>query len=303
MDTRPEARFRQEARMPTPRTLFSVAALLLIPALAAAESDLEAGKKALAAGKYDNAIASFGAALRADATSTAAYKGRGTAYAAKGKYDQAIADFRAAIRLDPSDAEAHGLLGTALQSTGKLAEAIAEFRQVLRLDPKNVVGYSRLGTALIATGRIEDAIAAFGRAIELDPKFALAYRQRAAARVLQKKYAEAAKDCAAAVRVAPKDAEAHRDLAWLLATCPDDKVRDGEQALKHAKKADDLSGGKAPRHWETLAAAHAACGHYKSAAKWQKKALEDKAYAKLHGKEARKRLELYEAGKPYLQGS
>jgi eukaryotic-like serine/threonine-protein kinase len=45
-----------------------------------------------------------------------------------------------------------------------------------------------------------------------------------------------------AIKANPKNAEAHNNLAWLLLTGPE-KLRNAKEALPHARKADELSGG------------------------------------------------------------
>jgi hypothetical protein len=50
---------------------------------------------------------------------------------------------------------------------------------------------------------------------------------------------------------------------------------------------------------DTLAAAKAESGNFKEAAMWQKKVIEQLAGDKAEVEKARKRLKLYEDGKPY----
>jgi hypothetical protein len=61
-------------------------------------------------------------------------------------------------------------------------------------------------------------------------------------------------------------------LAWLEATAPVDKVRDGAQALEHAQKACDLSDGTYWEYFDVLAAAEAEKGDFP-------KAIEDESHA------------------------
>jgi tetratricopeptide (TPR) repeat protein len=102
-----------------------------------------------------------------------------------------------------------------------------------------------------------------------------------------------------AIAADPRYGPAYSQKAWLLATHRDDAIRDGKAAVEAAKKALGLSPKPDGETCEAVAAAHAAAGEFSLAVEWQKKALADIAYAKESREPARRRLELYEAGKAY----
>ena len=145
----------------------------------------------------------------------------------------------------------------------------------------------------------DKSIAAFSKAIRLNPKDAAAYLDRANAWCDQKEYDKALADYNEAIRLNSKFGRAYWDLAWLLATCPDAKYRDGQKALANAEKAQGLLGVNEPGLLDTLAAASAEAGDFANAVKWQKQALQlidekDRA-------DYQSRLELYKAHKPYRE--
>ena len=70
----------------------------------------------------------------------------------------------------------------------------------------------------------------------------------------------------------PDDIAALNDLAWILATCPDDSLRDGAKAVKLAEKAAQLCHSQSPEVLDTLAAADAEAGNFSEAVQTVKNA-------------------------------
>ena len=98
----------------------------------------------------------------------------------------------------------------------------------------------------------------------------------------------------------PSHATLYRTLAWLQATCADEKLRDGKKAFENASTAFQLTGGKDWKCVETLAAAYAECGDFANATRWQTKAVE-MAPDEGNRQWCRSLLELYKRHKPYHQ--
>jgi tetratricopeptide (TPR) repeat protein len=86
----------------------------------------------------------------------------------------------------------------------------------------------------------------------------------------------------------------------VLATCPDPSLRDGKRAVQLATKACELADWEDANDLENLAAAHAECGRFEEAVKWQAKAVE-LGKGLQDADEARQRLDLYKAGKPFRE--
>lgn len=75
------------------------------------------------------------------------------------------------------------------------------------------------------------------------------------------------------IRLRPGFAEAINDLAWLLATHPDDKIRNVDQAIELATQACEVSGYRQPVPLTTLAAAYAEAGRFEEATRTAERAL------------------------------
>jgi tetratricopeptide (TPR) repeat protein len=88
-------------------------------------------------------------------------------------------------------------------------------------------------------------------------------------------------------------------LAWLLATCPEDRIRDGERAVELAKRACELSSRKFASYVETLAAAYAEAGDFEAASDTQRKAIDMLSTKDPRLEPYRSRQELYASHKPY----
>ena len=106
-----------------------------------------------------------------------------------------------------------------------------------------------------------------------------------------------------AVRLKPDWPEALNDLAWILATHPQAKIRNGPEAVRLAKRASELSGGKVARFWATLDAAYGEAGRFADAVNAAEKARELALAAdeKDIAQAAEERLILYRKRQPYRQ--
>lgn len=194
-----------------------------------------------------------------------AYTGRGMISDEKGDHDSAISDYNEAIRLDPTGSDAYHDRGLAWEQKGDYDKAISDYNEAIRRNPKDARSYFGLGNIWTAKGEYDKAVSNLSEAIRIDPKFADPWNGR----------------------------------AWLAATCPDVKYRNGTKAVADAAKAYELNGGKSSNDLDTLGAAYAEAGDFQTAVKWQEKAVElapaDKKFA------YQSRLDLYKAHKPYRE--
>ena len=169
------------------------------------------------------------------------------------------------------------------------------------LDPRSAADYQGRGLYYLGRGREESAIVDFGEALRRDPNKASVYLARGVAFSHKAQYARAAADFTKAWRLDGKDPRSCRELAWLLATCPEDGQRDGKRAVELALRACELTAWKEHLCLDTLAAAYAEDRQFRKASEWEAKAVE--LYRDHEIASFRARLALYQAGKPYRMES
>jgi tetratricopeptide (TPR) repeat protein len=259
------------------------------------------GRAWLEDGDPERALADLNEAIRLDPQSAAWFTTRALIHDELGKPDLAIRDYDEAIRLDPQDAQSYNNRGVAYKADGQYARAIRDYTEALRLDPNFCDAYFNRANAQKALKEYDQAVRDYGEAVRLDPDFTDAYFNRANAYRRLKQYAQAVSDYRQVLRLDPEDADANSNLAWLLATCPEERLRDGQSAVGYATKACSLTSWKGPYFLATLAAAWAESGNFEEAIKWQKRALESPRYAQDEGGQARRRLKLFEERKAYRE--
>ena len=115
------------------------------------------------------------------------------------------------------------------------------------------------------------------------------------------KHAEAIADFEILLKQEPEDDSILNNFAWVLATSPDDKLRDGQRAIKLATKACEVTEYKKAHILSTLAAAYAETGDFETAVKWSGKAVELGVKEKEVDDQLKKELESYQQKKPWRE--
>jgi tetratricopeptide (TPR) repeat protein len=139
------------------------------------EARLEFGRALTRAGRREEAIECFTAAIELAPDMAQAYEWRGYCHAAEGASAAALADYTHALRLDPENAWTFLARGKTRAGLRDLRGAAEDFRQALRYQPDFAEAAASLGFLLGAgstgsTGSAgEPAIPLLERALELDP--------------------------------------------------------------------------------------------------------------------------------------
>jgi tetratricopeptide (TPR) repeat protein len=87
----------------------------------------------------------------------------------------------------------------------------------------------------------------------------------AVAYLAQGQIAEAVAEWQETLRLQPDKVGAEISLAWVLATAPEDALRNGARALELAQHASQVSAGRNLLTYRVLAAAHAEAGQFQAA--------------------------------------
>jgi len=69
-----------------------------------------------------------------------------------GNWQQAIAGFTAALKAEPGNADYHNGLGYAYRKSGKLEPSFVHYRQALRINPELRSAHEYIGEAYLASG-------------------------------------------------------------------------------------------------------------------------------------------------------
>jgi tetratricopeptide (TPR) repeat protein len=215
--------------------------------------------------------------------------------------EEAEAVLREALALHPDRVPHMRMLGLLLLTRESWAEAAQWFERLLAIDARLWSDHFSYGTALAQLGKESEATAAFDKAIKADVTRRKARMKVGTFWATTGRYRRAVEVFRDGLKKQPSTPNIKNALAWILATCPDPKVRDGKEASRLAEEANARAGGRDPRVLDTLAAAYAEAGRFDEAAKTIKRAVE---LAQSTGQyplaeECKSRLKLYQGNRPY----
>jgi len=256
------------------------------------------GGRALDAGNYRAAADLFRRGLELDPDDPSLRQRLGVALFQLGDVAGAVEAFERVVRTTPEHTEAQFSLGVVRADQGRHREAIDHLSTVLQHEPAYIQARVQLANVLARSERADEALSHYERALAQDPTRQEAAYGAAMAYVRMERYAAALDRLEQGLDANPADRMFQHALARILASAPDDRLRDGERAMAILEpllaEAPDLSLG------ETTAMALAAMGLYSQAAAVQRDILEAARRTGLGDAAERMtgNLALYEAGRP-----
>jgi tetratricopeptide (TPR) repeat protein len=249
--------------------------------------------------KYEESLAELDKCLQLDPDFSMALLLRARIYQQQGEAAKALADVNGVLRKDPDQPQARQLHALLLAGNGKLGEAIDDLEQLRDKDPNDADLLLQLGMFYSASQQTQKALETFTAVVERNPGSWVAYRSRGDAYLGLGKQAAAIADYESALKLDPENSGVLNNLAWVLATSPDEKLRDGKRAIELATTACKVTDYKQAHILSTLAAGYAESGDFKNAILWSTKAVEagEASLKEQLGKE----LASYKEGKPWRE--
>ena len=208
-------------------------------------------------------------------------------------------------------------LGVSLFGEDRLDESLHYFNEVLKRYPDDADSLRFVGQILCKKGKAEEgakrlleAESIYHQRIANNPhdtdsiqNAAFVQMSLGLALAMQKRYPEAITSYRKAIELSPADPIAYNELAWILATNPDPKLRNGKEAVHLATRACELTEWKRTAFVGTLDAAFAEAGDFEQAIVTAKKTIDsaEQQHQSYLADLAWKRLALYRQKKPFHQ--
>jgi tetratricopeptide (TPR) repeat protein len=196
---------------------------------------------------------------------------------------------------------AHNILGVTMARQNRFEEAKYHFFEALRIQPQYADSLQNLGILLTEHGDFDEALPYLRRAVDVKPESAIVFSKLGLLLDFKGQPEHAIVYYRECLRLKPDQEDACNNLAWLLATSPEDRFRDGAEAVRIAEHVCEVTGYQKAALIGTLAAAYAEAGRFREATEAAEKAIQvasAEGETSLVGRN-KELLELYRARKPY----
>jgi protein O-mannosyl-transferase len=181
-----------------------------------ARAHYDLGRALSGAGRLDDAMVQFQAALRLQPNHFKAQNDLAGVLARLGRTDEAILHYHQAIELQPDFMTARDSLCAVLIQTGRLNEALQEANAALRIATNSAGTFNNLGNIYFRQQRLEEALTNYRRAIGIKPDDAEARSNLGVVLAMQGETDEAIREFTEALRLDPNAADTHNNLGIAL---------------------------------------------------------------------------------------
>jgi tetratricopeptide (TPR) repeat protein len=211
------------------------------------------------------ALEQFGIAAGLNPTNTSVAFNQGMTLQALGRKEEAVQALRTAVAHSTNDSQARVALGRMLLEMNRHDEALIVLAEAAAIDPGSAPARLAHGLVLMRLNRLDQAGAELQAAADLDPGSPEAQTEFGGWLAAQDRAPEAILRYRQALKARGDYLPALNNLAWLLATSPNDTLRNGADAVRLAEQACALTQQRVPFLLGTLAAAYAEKGRYEDA--------------------------------------
>jgi tetratricopeptide (TPR) repeat protein len=250
---------------------------------------------------FDEAPDYFTKKIEKDATARN-FNDRGVMWYQRGELEKAAVDYGRAMDLDKSHWMYVKNRCDIWLKLGDLDKVVADCTTAIKHCEEKAEAYFMRGEIFYKKSEVKKASSDFAAALAASPEHSAYTSFRALASSWDGDFENAVKNAQHSVDINSENPWMSRNLAWILATCPDERFRDGKQATEHAKKGCELREWKDHEFLDVLAAAHAELGEFEKAIESETRAI-SLASANPDAKDVvgiyETRQKLYQEGKKY----
>ena len=190
----------------------------------------------------------------------------------KKEFQTAVSHYRESLKIIPEQKMVLTELMRVYLETKETEKAVEQVEAILAINRNDFENLAQLGRLRQQLGEPEKAISLYRESLGIrfhpETSTALANLLRSKGECL-----EAIRLYQASLMVRPNDILAANNLAWILSTHPDPKIRNGQKAKIWARRACEITKNRIPPLLGTLAAAHAELNEFEQAVEVSKTAI------------------------------
>ncbi|MCA9213835.1 MAG: ASPIC/UnbV domain-containing protein [Planctomycetales bacterium] len=193
------------------------------------------------------------------------------------------------------------LAGQIAMDQRQFDRALKLLTQSAEVNPRKVKPLEDAAICLKQLGQLPAALRAMQSALERNPQNADGWNELGVMHLMSRDSAQAATCFERALKINGRAFSAANNLAWIRATSANEKLRDGNEAVRLASILASGPGANRADVLDTLAAAHAEAGNFSAAVEAAQKAIrlaDEQANSTLAAR-IRQRLDLYQQEKPF----
>ncbi len=211
-------------------------------------------------------------AIQSDPNNSWAFHARSSTYLALGDFDNALADANNAVRLDGKNARLIAGRAWVFYKQHEWSRMYADADLCIKLGAGEPYYFETRAVALCALRKFDQSLEDVEKSLRLNDHYSRAYDLRGHIHGYHRRFKDAIADYQKALKCDPENSHALTDYAWLLATCEDTQIRDGQKALEFAKTACEKTDWKDWYCISALAAGFAETGDFDRAVKYEEMA-------------------------------